>query len=717
MKIKRKSLYIVSISIHGLIRGKDLELGRDADTGGQTKYVVDLALALSKRKEVSQIDLVTRRFTDPNIGLDYANKIETLSNTARIVRVDAGPEDYLPKEALWDCLDIFSDNLFNYLNEQPHMPDILHSHYADAGYVGMRLSNLLGIPLVYTGHSLGRDKRRRLLANGFSRTDLEKRYNMSRRIEAEEEVLANADLVITSTQNEIEEQYELYDTYQPERMTVIPPGTDLVKFYPPGKKENDAAFKDQISTFLKAPEKPIILALSRPDERKNIVTLLEAFGESIVLQEMANLVIVMGNREDIREMDSHGQGVLTTILLTIDSYNLYGRVAIPKKHRPEDVPEIYRMAAASRGVFVNPALTEPFGLTLLEAAASGLPVVATENGGPRDIIANCKNGCLVDPLDKQAIVKALLSILKDSRRRRAYAQNGIEGVRRFYSWTTHAERYLREVKPLVEKREPKAPPIMPRASMRYRDRAFFCGLDLNLHGHPVGLKEWIALLNGHRKSTCFGIATARRFNDALVVIKKHGIPMPDVLITGLGTQIHYLPSLTADGFWAEHIEHLWKPKAVERILDGIPGLEPQPKREQSRFKLSYTYDPEKAPSLETINALMHSQEQTVNVIYSFGCHLNVLPVRASKGQALRYFAQRWEIPFERILVAGGSGSDEDMLLGNTLAVVLSNKHHEELAHLRDMEGIYFSHQAYILGILDAIEHYDFFDTCKVPQES
>mgnify|MGYP000069541195 CR=1 FL=1 len=48
--------------------------------------------------------------------------------------------------------------------------------------------------------------------------------------------------------------------------------------------------------------------------------------------------------------------------------------------------------AANGGVFINPALTEPFGLTLLEAAASGLPVVATENGGPVDIIANCKNG-------------------------------------------------------------------------------------------------------------------------------------------------------------------------------------------------------------------------------------------------------------------------------------------------------------------------------------
>ena len=52
-------------------------------------------------------------------------------------------------------------------------------------------------------------------------------------------------------------------------------------------------------------------------------------------------------------------------------------------------------------MFINPALTEPFGLTLLEAAASGLPIVATNDGGPRDIIANCQNGLLIDPLDAE----------------------------------------------------------------------------------------------------------------------------------------------------------------------------------------------------------------------------------------------------------------------------------------------------------------------------
>mgnify|MGYP000208132206 CR=1 FL=1 len=92
--------FILLISVHGLIRGHDLELGRDADTGGQTLYVVELARALGEREDVARVDLVTRRIVDPSVSEDYAQVEEALSDKVRIVRVDAGPEEYLPKEAL-----------------------------------------------------------------------------------------------------------------------------------------------------------------------------------------------------------------------------------------------------------------------------------------------------------------------------------------------------------------------------------------------------------------------------------------------------------------------------------------------------------------------------------------------------------------------------------------------------------------------------------------
>jgi sucrose-phosphate synthase len=175
-------LYLLLISIHGLIRGTDLELGRDADTGGQTKYVVDLARALAQSAQVERVDLVTRRVVDNDVDAIYGQAVEKLGEKARIVRIDAGPNTYIPKEQLWDYLDVFADNLLDWMNRQPRRPDIIHAHYADAGYVGVRLTNITGIPLVFTGHSLGRDKRRRLLAAGLQRAEIEERYTISRRI-------------------------------------------------------------------------------------------------------------------------------------------------------------------------------------------------------------------------------------------------------------------------------------------------------------------------------------------------------------------------------------------------------------------------------------------------------------------------------------------------------------------------------------------------------
>ena len=707
-------LYILLLSIHGLIRGHDLELGRDADTGGQTLYVVELARALAAHPAVARVDLLTRRVVDPQVSPDYAVPVEALSDKARIVRIDAGPEGYLPKESLWDHLDSFADNALAFLRAEGSVPAVVHSHYADAGYVGKRLAALLGVPLVHTGHSLGRVKRRRLLASGLKPDVIEARYQMARRVEAEEETLAAAELVIASTADEVEAQYGLYDHYQPGRMRVVPPGVDLVRFRPPDGFEADAPIAQELARFLNDPARPMILALSRPDERKNIATLVRAYGESADLQARANLVVVAGNRDDIRDLDSGAQAVLGDLLLDIDRYDLHGRAAYPKHHRRDEVPVLYRLAAASGGVFVNPALTEPFGLTLIEAAASGLPIVATSDGGPKDIVGNCHNGYLIDPLDSESMAAALLEVLSDPDNWRRLARQGIDGAQRHYSWPAHAEAYLAALRPLLERGSLAAPLELVRRPMLYHERAIFTDLDQNLLGDADSLAEFIHVVRANRKCATFGIATGRSLESALKVMRRHGIPVPDVLISSLGTEIHYAPDFEADTAWAGHIDHLWTPQRVRAVLDGLPGLHRQPKEEQGRFKISYYIDPQSAPSLEAIASLLHQADQTVNVSMAFGQYLDITPVRASKGMALRWFANQWDIPLEHVLAAGGSGADEDMMRGNTLAVVVANRHHEELSKLADAGRIYFARAGYAKGILEAIEHYDFYGACRLP---
>jgi len=715
-KDKASGLYIAMLSPHGLIRANNLELGRDADTGGQTTYVVELSNALSKTPGVDRVDLFTRLIDSPDVDSDYSQPVEQISENARIVRIVAGPrQEYIPKELLWDHLDSFADNMAALISESGRIPDIIHSHYADGGYVASRLAHFFEIPMNHTGHSLGRVKRRRLLATGLSSAQIDERYNMSQRIEAEEMTLANADRVITSTYQEIEEQYQLYDHYQTEQMKVIPPGTDLERFMPPKGDEWSTPAGENIRRFLDQPDKPMILALSRPDPRKNINALLEAYGSSDRLRAVANLAIIAGNRDDISEMDEGAREVLSDLLLTIDRYDLYGQVAYPKHHDSDDVPVFYRIAALSNGVFVNPALTEPFGLTLIEAAASGLPIVATDDGGPMDIIANCKNGELIDPLDIEGIESTLFNLLSDTDRRKTMAVNGLVGVKEHYSWRSHAERYLDIIRAVIDGTEVVERPPKLRRRMLYHDRAIFTDLDQNLLGDPDAIKRLAVILQENKKCSTFGIATGRRLDSALKVIRANGIPEPDVLISSGGTAIHYSPDLTEDSYWAGHIDNNWSPHVVRKILAGFPGLKLQPKKEQSRFKLSYYYDASIAPSFEEITSLLHQEEMNVNVIISFGQFLDVLPNRASKGLALRYVADRCGIPLDHCLVAGGSGADEDMMRGNTLAVVVNNRHNEELSHLSDIDRIYYARQSHAHGIIEAIDYFNFFTTCQMPE--
>ena len=102
----------------------------------------------------------------------------------------------------------------------------------------------------------------------------------------------------------------------------------------------------------------------------------------------------------------------------------------------------YRWAASRGGIFVNPALTEPFGLTLLEASSCGLPIIATDDGGPKEIHSKCENGLLVDVTDINKLKIALENGFANSSQWKLWSKNGIEGVHRHFSWNTHVRNYL-----------------------------------------------------------------------------------------------------------------------------------------------------------------------------------------------------------------------------------------------------------------------------------
>lgn len=708
-------LYILLISIHGLIRGVDPELGRDADTGGQVLYVVELARALAADPHVARVDLLTRRVDDPKVSPDYAQPLERLGDKANIIRFPCGPRRYLRKEVLWPYLDCFADHALAHVRTVGRCPDVVHAHYADAGYTGARIAGPLGVPLIFTGHSLGRIKRERLLAQGAREAGIDSQYNLPRRIDAEETALDAAALVIASTHQEVEEQYQRYDNYQPRRMVVIPPGVNLERFHPPRRNQTDPPIAAELNRFLREPRKPLILAVSRADERKNIATLVRAYAGHLLLRDKANLAVVAGNRDDIREVEKGARDVLTELLLSIDRHDLYGRVAYPKHHQTDDVPDLYRHAAHTRGVFVNPALTEPFGLTLIEAAACGLPIVATNDGGPRDIVAACRNGQLVDPLDAAHMGEVIFATLSNRGQWRRWSKNGMQGAHKYFSWQAHVQQYLAQIGKVIARQRMRGV-TLPKSRLPTADRLLISDIDNTLVGDAEGLHELLARLQAAGGRIGFGIATGRRIDSAMKILHEWGVPLPDVMITAVGSEINYGPRRIEDLGWRQHIDYRWKPDALRGVLNGVPGVRLQPRSEQRLHKISYYYDPETASDVREIMRLLRVHDLHANVIFSHQQFLDVLPIRASKGLALRYLGLKWGLPSERFLVAGDSGNDEEMLTGNTLAVVVGN-HSPELEHLRGQPRIHFSTGEYAWGIVEGIERYDFLGALRIPEET
>jgi len=706
MSQKRK-LDILHLSLHGLIRGENLELGRDPDTGGQCLYVLELVKALARNPRVGRVSLVTRRVHDPKISPDYAAEREVLAKNAEILRVDAGPRRYLRKEVLWRHLDAFIDSTLARLRREKRVPDLIHAHYADAGYVGRQLAAVLGCPFVYTGHSLGRCKRNSLIEGGADPEDIDRRYNLSARIEAEELSLDAASLVCTSTRQEVDDQYALYDQHSESRMRVIPPGVDLTRFDGPNDADMDAAIDAMLAPFLRDPSRPPVLTIARADERKNLPALVRAFSGNDFLRKHANLIVIGGNRERLDKLSSGARKVWRELLTCIDDGALYGIAAYPKTHKSPEIAGLYRWAAKRGGVFVNPAFTEPFGLTLLEAAAAGLPLVATNDGGPRDILANCQNGTLIDPNNDTGIGEAIEAILIDPKNQKTLSQTGYDRVREYYSWDAHVASYLKEVDAILPAKRPVRK-ASSRGAIVERERWIVMDLLPQIEEQSAELVErWNTMFDEH-PNIGFGIATGVSYDEAMEVIERCGMPAPGFVISDLGAEIRYGESGVADERWPHQIAYRWNRDAVLENLTGMPGLSLQPEEHQHRFKVSYFLDKNQPTTRLDIQRRLREAGLSAKVIVSARSLVDVIPVRSGKDVALRYLEHRWGIPPERIFYFGTYANDLAAVRGRNLSTLASDAD-RVLRQIRARPRLHHAKTPGLAGLFEGLDHFAFLE--------
>ena len=716
--------YIQLFSPHGLIRFKDAEIGRDKDTGGQVKYILELLQNLSEHPKVRKVDLFTRRIIDKRVSSSYEKEIETVNEKARIVRISCGGNSYRSKESLWDYLDEFIDKTIRFIEKEDDFPDVAHGHYADGNYLAGQISQVFGIPLISTAHSLGLNKKNILLQEGMTPEKINEKFNMERRVAAEEDTIRKADVIIVSTQHEIETQYSLYKTKITGKFEVIPPGVNTDLFYPfyrfdmPGFKmgieQEQALYRvnSDIERFLFNPAKPLILSIGRADKRKNFEMIIQSYGQDKELQAMANLAIFAGVRKDITEMPADEQDILTNLLLLLDKYDLYGKMAIPKKNDPKlEVPEIYRVAARKKGVFVNATPGENFGLTVVEAAACGLPVVASPTGGPKEILEHCENGLLVDVEDPAAIAEALKKIISNDVLWEKYSANGVVATNKLYSWAAHVNKYVEIIDALFKLKENTETSHSQKTAYgkKLMKSELFIISDIDgtlVEGEDTEglaeLKEWI---EGNKNKIVFGVASGRNIEITKEAFSKYNFPGPDIVICSAGSEIYYTNQFIPDNGFESHIDYQWKRKELENLLSKFPGIHLQEPPAQWRFKLSYYVDENfNEDDVADLHKLLDDNKLRAKVLLTENRYLDLLPFRASKGNALRYLSYKWKVPLQQFITAGNSGNDIDMLKGKTNGIVVSN-YSPELEPLRKNRDIYFSKFPLSKGVLDGIKHY------------
>jgi sucrose-phosphate synthase len=189
-------------------------------------------------------------------------------------------------------------------------------------------------------------------------------------------------------------------------------------------------------------------------------------------------------------------------------------------------------------------------------------------------------------------------------------------------------------------------------------------------------------------------------------IDDYKLPEADILICSAGSEIFYTPDYEPDKGWESHISYQWKRNEIENLLVGFPKLCLQEHAAQREFKLSYYVGKNFTDEdLNAIYKLLNENKLRAKILLTENRFLDILPFRASKGNAIRFLSNKWKTPVEKFLTAGNSGNDIDMLKGRVKGIVVAN-HSPEMRPLRNLKDIYFAQKNLSEGVLEGVNYYE-----------
>ena len=487
---------VAILSPHGWF-GQEKVLGKP-DTGGQVIYILDQVRALEKylleEFALAGIDVepriivVTRLI--PNAGDTTCNQpTEDILGTdhAYILRIPFYDEDgnvvqdWISRFKIWRYLDRFAADCENeLLAELKGRPDLIVGNYSDGNLVASLLSDRMGVIQCTIAHAL--EKTKYLFSDLFWQ-NMEPDYHFSCQYTADLISMNKSDFIITSTYQEIagtDERMGQYESYQyytmpglyqvvnginlfSPKFNVVPPGVDEAAYFPYHRHEKRAEsrirhwekrlFHDDtpdIHGYLDDPEKPSVFTMARLDRIKNITGLVEAFGVEPELRKHANLIVAAGTIHAEESQDVEEKSEIEKMYRLIEQYGLAGSIrwlpSVPK----QETGEVYRIIADKGGMFVQPALFEAFGLTVLEAMQCGLPTFGPIFGGPSEIIVNRKSGYLMNTSKPEMMAGDILGFLRnceqDETHWEAVSEAGIRRVQERFTWALYSDKLIRLTK-------------------------------------------------------------------------------------------------------------------------------------------------------------------------------------------------------------------------------------------------------------------------------
>ncbi len=411
---------IALVSTHGYV-APNPPLGA-ADTGGQVVYVLELAKKLALLGY--EVDIWTRRF-------EAQPELERVCDHVRIIRMPCGGNEFLPKEYLCDLLPEWNENALRFIERHGLAYTFINSHYWDAGLAAHHLSKVLEVPHIHTPHSLGLWKQRQMETDfPASKAEFEKRYNFGRRIEEERKLYADCDMVIATTPPQLDlivNDYEIPGS----RVRMVPPGYDDHRFFPVGEGSR-AAIRQRLGFQGK-----IILALGRLARNKGYDLLIDGFMLVAAREPEARLHLAVGGTD----INAAEQKLLAELRERAAATGYGDRIHFGSFVADEDLADYYRAA----DLFVLCSRYEPFGMTAIEAMASGTPTVVTVHGGLYRALSFGRHALFADPFDREDLGITMAKVFRHARLRTRLSRMGAHKARSLFTWTGIAHQLVAAV--------------------------------------------------------------------------------------------------------------------------------------------------------------------------------------------------------------------------------------------------------------------------------